>query len=152
MNQHQYSRRIKNQEGISKNLRGYFVTRHLQRQNSFQASWACKYFHWSQIPSYELQKVWVDTTEILRGHRKVPVYTSAFHSRNPQPLAILLTNHYTKYHFSQFLPFLPWLHKQGKRRPSLPEKSLHSFPRHTIPWISQMPSATPAPSHSTIIC
>lgn len=38
----------------------------------------------------------------------------------------------------QFLPLLTWLNKQGKSRPSLPEKSLHAFPRHTAPWTSQL--------------
>lgn len=36
------------------------------------------------------------------------------------------------------LPFLTWLHKQGKSRPSFPEESLHAFPRHTAPWTSQL--------------
>lgn len=37
-----------------------------------------------------------------------------------------------------FLPFLTWLHKQGKSRPSFLEESLSAFPGHSAPWTSQL--------------
>lgn len=136
----QYSREIKIQEGISKKLEDILLLGIYKGRTTFK-----HHEHASISIDFKYQVMSFRKSEWTQKW-KAPIYSGAFHSGNPQPLAVLLTKHYTKYHFSPFPPFLTWLHIKGKGRPSFPEESLHSFSRHIIPWISQMLSDTPAPS------
>lgn len=128
----------KNPGKYSQQVWEHFIVGLLQRQNGFQVQGVSKYFHWPQTPvmnfrqsKYTWWGFWGDT------EMENPHFPAAIHSRNPHPLAVLLTECSTKYHF-WFPPFLIQLHKQGKSRPSFPEESLHAFPRHTVPWTSQL--------------